>query len=66
MVAPHWWIISFKIVNGLTKMPMQPSTNEDHNKLPHVIITSNDCQNSSQKEPCLTLTLMDERLDTKP
>ena len=29
-------------------------------------LTMEDRQNSSQKEPCLTLTLMDERQDTKP
>ena len=30
MVTPNWW------------MPMQPSTDEDLDKLPHVIITSDD------------------------
>ena len=42
MVTPAQWIIPFIIVNGLTWMPMQPSTDEDPYKLPHVIVTSDD------------------------
>ena len=42
MVTPDQWIIPFNIVNGLTRMPMQPSTDADPDTLPHVIITSDD------------------------
>ena len=42
MITPDQWIIPFNIINGLTRTPMQPSTNEDLDKLPPVIITSDD------------------------
>ena len=42
MVTPNQWIIPFNIVNGLTRMTMQPCTNEELDQLPHAIITSND------------------------
>ena len=37
MVTPNWWIIPLNIINGLTRMPMQASMDEDLDKLPHVI-----------------------------
>ena len=42
MVTPDQWIIPFNIINGLTRMPMQPSTDEDLDTLPHVIVTSDE------------------------
>ena len=45
MITLDCWIIPFIIVNGLTRMPMKPSTNEDLDHLPHVIITSNHSWN---------------------
>ena len=42
MVTPHQWIIPFNNINGLTRMSMQPSTDEDLDNLPHVIVTSDD------------------------
>ena len=42
MTTPDQWVIPFNIINGLTRMPMQPSTNEDLDKLAHIIITSDD------------------------
>ena len=39
MVTSNWWIITFNIVIGLTRMPMQPM-DDDLDTLPHVIITS--------------------------
>ena len=42
MVTPDWWIIPFNIINGLTRMAMHPSVDEDLDHLPHVIITSDD------------------------
>ena len=42
MVKPNQWIIPFNIINGLTRMPMQPPTDDELDNLPHVIITSDD------------------------
>ena len=42
MMTPDQWIISFNIINGLTRMPMQPSTDEDLDRLPHHIVSSDD------------------------
>ena len=50
MVSPAQWIIPFDIINLLTRMPMQPSMNEDLDKLPHVIITSDDIWNPTVLE----------------
>ena len=42
MVTPNWWIIPFNIINGLTRMPMCPPTDDDLENLPYVIITTDD------------------------
>ena len=56
MVTPAQWIIPFNIINILTRMPMQPSMNEDLDKLPHVIITSDDIWNPIDMEQYRHLT----------
>ena len=45
MVTPDQWIIPFNIINRLTRLPMQPSMDEDLDKLPHVMITSDNICN---------------------
>ena len=40
MVTANQLIIPFNIINGLTRMPIQPSMDEDLDQLSHVIITS--------------------------
>ena len=42
MVTPNQWIIPFNSINGLTIMPMHPSTDDNLDQHPHVIITSDD------------------------
>ena len=49
MITPDWWIIPYNIVNGLTMMPMQPSTDEDLDKLPHVILPNRKCTKTLSK-----------------
>ena len=47
MVAPNWWIIPFNIINRLTRMPIQPSMDDNLDILPYVIITSDDIWDST-------------------
>ena len=42
MVTPDWWIIPFNINNRLTRLPVQPSIDDDLDRLTHVIITNDD------------------------
>ena len=42
MITSDQWIIPFNIINGLTRMPMHASMDEDLDHLPHVIVTSDD------------------------
>ena len=42
MVTPVQWIILINIIKRLTRIPMQPSTDDNLDNFPHVIVTSND------------------------
>ena len=42
MVTPDQWIIPYNILNGLTRMPIQSSMDDDLDKLPHVVITNDN------------------------
>ena len=56
MVTPDQWVIPFNIINGLTRMPMQPSMDDDLDKLPHIIITTDDMWDP---------TVLDHSIDTE-
>ena len=62
MITPDQWIMPFNIMNGSTRVPMQPSTDEDLDKLPYMIATRDDIWDPTVLD-CLIDVAMDSNID---